>query len=81
MKSKARCKAIVPEDNFLQESQEEDEKDEDPSSESHKGEESMELEDMQVWDMYCQVFIVTEELRSMEEVKSYYGMNCVLFGF
>jgi spore coat polysaccharide biosynthesis predicted glycosyltransferase SpsG len=43
--------------------------------------EFMELEDTQVWDMYCQVDIIIEKLMSMEEIKSYYGMGCVLFGF
>jgi L-rhamnose isomerase len=71
----------VPKDNFLQDSQEEDEKDEDPPSEITEFEEFMELEDMQVWDMYCQVYIISRELRSMEEVKFYYGTGCVLFGF
>jgi hypothetical protein len=41
----------------------------------------MELEDMQVWDIYRQVDIITEELRSMEEIESYYGAYCVLFDF
>jgi hypothetical protein len=41
MKSKARCKAVLPKDNFLQESQQEDENDEDPPSEINEGEKSM----------------------------------------
>jgi hypothetical protein len=41
----------------------------------------MELEDMQVWDIYRQVNIITEELRSMEQIKCYYGTDCVPFGF
>jgi hypothetical protein len=41
----------------------------------------MELYDTKVWDMYCQVDIITEELRSMEEIESYYGAYCVLFDF